>query len=91
MRRRQFDPQQFRTATITVARQRARQVVKDQIRARGENVFDFTAAQISELADDYIAGHREEMMAQAIASVITFPQFARWRADIEALTHAPNV
>ena len=78
MRKRQFDPRQFRSAVVVVARQRARNVVKAQIRATGQKIWDFTAAQISELASDYVAQH-PELVAKAIEDAWSFPEFARWR------------
>ena len=74
--------QRFRSAVITVARLRARQIIKAQIKARGEKIYDFTAAQISLEADAYLAQPREELITKAAIDVANFPDFIRWRADI---------
>ena len=67
--------QRFRSAVITVARLRARQVIKAQIKARGDKVCNFTAAQISLEADAYLAQHREELITKAAVDVASLP----WR------------
>ena len=77
MRRpKKFDPQQFYRAVMVVSKMRAKQAIKDQIKARGEKISDYYAAQISELADAYLAEHRVDLVAKAVADCLTFPDFA---------------
>ena len=70
---------EHRTAVATLAMINARRAVKDQIRARGLKVAHFTAKEISILAEDYVAQHREQLRAEAEHAIATWPGFARWR------------
>ena len=70
---------EHRTAVATLAMINARRAVKDQIRARGLKVAHFTAKEISILAEDYVAQHREQLRAEAEHTIATWPGFARWR------------
>ena len=79
--RRPPDPQRFHHAVIVVAKLRARRVVKDQIRAKGLKVSHYTAREISEQAEEYMAAHAEELVAKATADCLTFPEFANLRTN----------
>jgi len=84
---------EHRTAVATLAMINARRAVKDQIRARGLKVAHFTAKEISILAEDYVAQHREQLRAEAEHTIATWPGFARWRlpwSNIENSAHQQN-
>jgi hypothetical protein len=55
----------LRTATATFAQQAAKRRVKDQIRAEGRKVWDYTARDLTLMAEKYLAEHREELIPQA--------------------------
>jgi hypothetical protein len=55
----------LRTATATFAHQAAKRRVKDKIRADGGKIWDYTARDLTLLADQYLAEHREELIPQA--------------------------
>jgi hypothetical protein len=55
----------LRTATATFAHQAAKRRVKDQIRADGGKIWDYTARDLTLMADQYLAEHREELIPQA--------------------------
>jgi hypothetical protein len=74
--RRRPDPQHFRHAVLALCRLRARQRVKDQIRAKGLKPQHYTARQIADLADEYVKGHLEELVTRATADVASWPEFA---------------
>lgn len=67
---------QYRAAVITIARYRARRRVQEQIRAKGLKVAHFSAREITEQAEAYLAKHREELITKATADCLTFPEFA---------------
>jgi len=54
----------FRACLHTAVLHKARTKVKDQIRAKGDKVHHYSAREISELAERYLAepGHREVLM-----------------------------
>jgi hypothetical protein len=62
----------------------AKKVVKEQIRARGDKVGHYSSKSLVLLAEDYIAKNLEEMINQATADVVTWPEF---RALIEERKH----
>jgi hypothetical protein len=57
----------------------AKTAVKDQLRAQGLKVWHFSAKEITQLAEDYFANHREELITKATEDINTWPGFARWR------------
>lgn len=61
---------------MVLAMQRAKRAVQADIRAQGLKIAQFTARQIAEQAEAYMAQHKEELIAKAIADVATFPEFA---------------
>lgn len=73
----------YRHAVIVVAMQRAKRAVQANIRARGLKIAQFSAREITEQAEAYMAQHREELIAKAAEDVATFPEFAPYRAEID--------
>jgi hypothetical protein len=65
----------FRAATMTLASLRARKAVEAQIRARGEKVAQYSAADLREQADAYLRCHLD-LVAQAAEACLTFKEFA---------------
>jgi DNA invertase Pin-like site-specific DNA recombinase len=59
--------------------QRAKKAVQANIRAKGQRLADFSAREITVLAEDYLAQHREQLRAEAEHAIATWPGFARWR------------
>jgi hypothetical protein len=53
--------QRHRHAVIVLALQRAKKVVQANIRAKGQRITDFSAREITLLAEDYLAQHRQEL------------------------------
>jgi hypothetical protein len=80
--------QRHRSAVAVLAMQSAKRAVKDQIRARGEKPAHVTAREISVLAEDYLAQHREQLRAEAEHTIATWPGFARWRLPANITTNA---
>jgi hypothetical protein len=70
---------QHRRAVITLAHQSAKRTVQANIRAKGQRIADFSAREITLLADDYLAQHREQLSAEAKRVIATSPGFERWR------------
>ena len=71
--------QRHRSAVRVRAMQIAKTAVKDQLRAQGLKVWHFSAKEITQLAEDYFANHREELITKATEDINTWPGFARWR------------
>jgi hypothetical protein len=74
--RRPPDPRRFHHAVIVVARYRARKQVEAAIRARGQKVSQFTARDLTVLADAELERNREALITQAVEACLTFPEFA---------------
>ena len=55
------------TASVVLARLRARQAVKDSLRAHGLKVSDLSARDITSWATVYLEDHANELMPDAIA------------------------
>jgi len=55
----------LRGAVATLAKQQAIRRVKQQVAAQGRRVHEFTARELSPMAEDYLAQHREELIAKA--------------------------
>jgi DNA invertase Pin-like site-specific DNA recombinase len=68
--------QRFHSAVRIIAMLQAKRAVKEEIRAKGQKIAEFSCREISERADAFFAQHREELMAKATAIVRTFPEFA---------------
>jgi DNA-binding PucR family transcriptional regulator len=88
--------QRHRHAVIVLAMQRAKRVVQANIRAKGQRLADFSAREITLMAEDYLAQHREQLRAEAEPAIATWPGFARWRFPPEVFVkvtkteHSPN-
>ena len=86
--------QRHRVAVRVRAMQIAKTAVKDQLRAQGLKVWHFSAKEITQLAEDYFANHREELITKATEDINTWPGFARWRlpdcANIETNAQSEN-
>ena len=80
--------QRHRVAVRVRAMQIAKTAVKDQLRAQGLKIWHFSTKEITQLAEDYFANHREELITKATEDINTWPGFARWRlpdcANIES-------
>ncbi len=50
-----------------------------QLRAKGEKPQLYSMREITLLAEDYFAQHREQIIKKAAEDVATFPEFARRR------------
>jgi len=68
----------------------AKKVVKATIRAKGQRISDFSAREITLLAEDYLAQHRAELIAEAKHIVATSPYFERWRLPPEPFEKLPE-
>ena len=68
--------QRFHSAVRIIAMLQAKRAVKEEIRAKGQKIAEFSCREISERADAFFAQHREELMAKATAIVRTFPESA---------------
>jgi hypothetical protein len=55
----------LRAATHTFAHQQAKRMVKHQIAAAGEKIWDYSARDLAIMATEYLAEHREELIPQA--------------------------
>jgi hypothetical protein len=73
---------QHRSAVIVLAMQRAKRLVQADIRAKGQRLADFSAKEITLLAEDYLAQHRPELMAEAEEVIAPSPGFERWRLPV---------
>jgi hypothetical protein len=86
--------QRHRHAVMVLAMQRAKKVVQANIRAKGQRPTDFSAREITLLAEDYLAQHRAELIAEAEHAIATWPGFARWRIPVfekvAKIEHSPN-
>ena len=76
--------QRFRSAVIIISKMRARQAIKDQIRARGDKVSNHSHRDICVMADDWLAQHKDEIIPKAVADCLTFPEFSPWRSELES-------
>ena len=73
----------YRAAVMTIARYRAKQAVKAEIRAKGFKIAQFSAREIAEQAEEYMAQHKDELINKAVEDCLTFPEFARYRSEID--------
>ena len=79
---------QHRSAVFTLAMQRAKKTVQANIRAKGQRIADFSAQEITLLAEDYLAQHGEQLWAEAEHAIATWPGFERWRRPVSASDNA---
>jgi hypothetical protein len=89
MPRKAFDPQRFNSAVRTIALYRAKKTVQAQIRARGQRISDYSCRDISLLANEHFAQHKEELINIAAQVVATFPEFSRYGCA-NLVTNAQN-
>jgi hypothetical protein len=86
--------QRHRRAVIALAHQRAKRLVQASIRAKGQRLSDFSAREITLLAEDYLAQHRAELIAEAENAIATSLYFAEWRIPVfeknAETEHSPN-
>ena len=75
-----------RQAVLILAKQRAKRAVERELKAQGRRVTLIAPAEISQLAHDYLAQHRQELLAEAEHAIATWPGFARWRLPSANLT-----
>ena len=80
--------QRHRHAVMVLAMQRAKKAVQANIRAKGQRIADFSAREITLLAEDYLAQHREQLWAEAEHAIATWPGFARWRVPVSQTDNA---
>src|SRR5215469_15350036 len=83
--------QRHRVAVRVRAMQIAKTAVKDQLRAQGLKVWHFSAKEIMQLAEDYFANHREELITKATEDINTWPGFARWRLPKEVFVKSQQI
>ncbi len=69
-----------RWAVITLARHSAIKAVKADFRAQGRRLGDVSSKDIHILADEYLAAHRERLVAEAKELIATSPYLASWRS-----------
>jgi hypothetical protein len=81
---------QYRRAVITLAHQSAKKTGQADIRAKGQRIADFSAREITLLAEDYLAQHREQLWAEAEHAIATWPGFARWRVPSRPDSESDN-
>jgi len=74
-----LDPQRFQLAVTCLALHQAKTKVKEQIRAKGDKLHEFSCKEITAMGEAYFAAHMEELINKAIADVWRMPQFARYR------------
>lgn len=61
--------ERIKSAVFHRALNRAKAAVKQEIRARGERLSEFTARELTVRAEQYLALHRAELLAEAVATV----------------------
>ena len=70
--------QRYRCAVVTLMRYKAKDKVKEQLRAKGQKLQHFSCKELSLMAEDYLAAHRDELILQAAAMAQQILR-ARWR------------
>jgi hypothetical protein len=79
---------QHRHAVMVLARQSAKKLVVAQIRAKGLRPANFTAHEITELADAELGRNSAQLIAEAEHTIETWPGFARYRVSANITTYA---
>ena len=66
--------------------QRAKKAVQAQLRAQGRKLHDFSAREITLMAEAELERNRDRLIAEAKQSIETWPGFARYRlgANLES-------
>ena len=83
VKRQEEAARKLRCAAMVWAMQQAEEVVKADIRARDQKLGHFSCREISLLAEDCFAKHREELVTKAAHDVATWPGFAKLRASAQ--------
>ncbi len=73
--------QRYRNAVRVLANRRARKIVESEFKDVGLKPQYMPPREIKTLAQDYLANHREELIAEAINSINTWPGFAYLRLE----------
>jgi len=73
------DPKRTRAAVMTFALNRAKKSVLAELRAKGHRPGEFSAREITELAEAYFAANMKRLITEAAEVIATWPGFARWR------------
>jgi hypothetical protein len=68
------------------AKQSAKRAVRAQIRANGQKIAQFSAKEITLLAEAHLAQHRERLRTEAEHAIATWPGFAYLRVPGANLT-----
>jgi len=79
MRKPPLDPIRFNCAVRCLALHQANAKVKEQIRAKGDKLHEFSCKEITARAEAYFGAHMEELINQALEDVWRMPSFARYR------------
>ncbi len=77
---------QHRLAVRVLALQRAKKAAQAIIRAKGQKISDYSAREISHLAESYLAQHGGRPRAEAEHKIAIWPGFARWRLPCAELS-----
>lgn len=82
----------FRSAVRTIALYRAKQAVREDIRAQGLKLGEFSARDIAIRAEAILAERGNELLAAATRDVATFPEFARFDigANLSSVAQTQN-
>src|SRR5262249_55201919 len=75
------DPHRAHRAVMTLAMLRAKSAVLADIRAKGLRPGEFSARQITELAEAYFVQHMDRLVTEGAGVIATSPHFSRWRCD----------
>ncbi len=73
--------QRYHGAVRVLVNQRARKIVREELKDKGLKPQYMPLSEINALAQEYLANHREELIAKAINSINTWPGFAYLRVD----------
>ena len=65
-------------AVVTLAQMRAKKAVVARIRAQGLKVHQFSAKDLTRLAEAELERNRAELVAAALEVINTSPDFAQW-------------
>jgi len=68
-------------AVICLARYRAKRIVTAQLKDKGVRVSLVRPAEITALANDYLAQHGDRLRTEAKHTIATSRHFTRWRLE----------
>ncbi len=69
----------YHRAVVVLARREGKKAVQARLCAQGLRLQHFSVREIGLLAEDYLAQHRAELIAEAEQKIATSPEFAQWR------------